>query len=390
MKKIYFGLLFVVVTVTAGFAQQIPLFTQYYYNPFLLNPALAGFQVLPNVVLGHRVQWTGIEGAPQTSVFSGDMLFTKARSGVGLNLINDQIHYTNRVQAQLAYAYHLKMGRRLMLSFGASGGFTSLTLNTPQALATGRVLDTNDPLISANDKMRSGLIFDVTAGMDLRIGSLHVGLVAPQMLDNKVKVAGISSADTATQMFLQRHYTAYARYNIHLRRQQSILTPLLQVRRSPFFNVPQIDFGLIYTYDHRVWGAVSYRQDYATTLGLGTFIGKNMKVGYSIDLPVSKTSRYLGLTHEIMLGARFGRTENKDYLAALEDFEPEGNYPVVLAVHPKFHARHKAQRMKHGKKTRGSHEHAKAKEERRHEGQHHWWQFWHHDVYRKRRPRKAL
>jgi type IX secretion system PorP/SprF family membrane protein len=389
MRKIYLFLLTLGVFGAAS-AQQIPLFTQYYYNPFLLNPALAGSQVLPNVVLGHRIQWTGIEGAPQTTVFSGDMLFQKARSGVGLNLINDQIHYTNRVQAQLAYAYHLKLGRKFMLSFGASGGFTSLSINTQQAYASGRILDNGDPLLSANSRMNSGLVFDVTAGADLRMGNLHIGLVAPQMLNNQVKVAGVaSSLDTAHTMNLATHYTAYLRYNFHLRSMQSVLTPLLQVRRSPFFNKPQIDMGLIYTYDHKIWGAVSYRQDYATTVGLGTFIGHNFKVGYSIDLPLSKESRYLGLTHEIMLGMRFGRTDSKDYLAALEDFEPDGNYPVVLAVHPKFHDRHKKHRMRHGSRTDGSHSHAKSREERRHEGQHHWWQFWHHDVYRGRRPSKA-
>src|ERR1035437_3930129 len=49
------------------FAQQLPLSSQYYTNPFVMNPAYAGISENLNIFLTHRSQWTGLAGAPETS-----------------------------------------------------------------------------------------------------------------------------------------------------------------------------------------------------------------------------------------------------------------------------------------------------------------------------------
>ena len=48
------------------FSQQLPLYSQYLYNKFLINPAVAGSDGYTSVNLTAREQWVGIEGAPAT------------------------------------------------------------------------------------------------------------------------------------------------------------------------------------------------------------------------------------------------------------------------------------------------------------------------------------
>jgi len=46
--------------------QQLPLFSQYIMNGFILNPAMAGYDGYTSVNTTVRQQWLGFEGAPQT------------------------------------------------------------------------------------------------------------------------------------------------------------------------------------------------------------------------------------------------------------------------------------------------------------------------------------
>ena len=61
MKRISL-ILSLLVSVTL-FAQE-PLFTQYYVNDMILNPAISGSKTYNPVTIQTRQQWLGFEGAP--------------------------------------------------------------------------------------------------------------------------------------------------------------------------------------------------------------------------------------------------------------------------------------------------------------------------------------
>src|SRR5476651_539447 len=63
----------IVLFVIAGLqlkAQQRPQYTQYVFNPILVNPAVSGIENYTDVKAGYRSQWTGLQGAPVTSYFT--------------------------------------------------------------------------------------------------------------------------------------------------------------------------------------------------------------------------------------------------------------------------------------------------------------------------------
>jgi len=53
-----------------SFAQQEPLFTQYYVNDMAINPAISGSKTYNPLTIQTRQQWLGFEGAPLSTNIS--------------------------------------------------------------------------------------------------------------------------------------------------------------------------------------------------------------------------------------------------------------------------------------------------------------------------------
>ena len=109
-------------------AQQLPLYSQYLLNGFMINPAMAGHDGYTSFNVTARQQWLGFKEAPQT--YSGswqtrlfrrsykivnnpirkkNMLIpsTKGRVGLGAYVINDLNAQVSRTGLSFTYAYHI-------------------------------------------------------------------------------------------------------------------------------------------------------------------------------------------------------------------------------------------------------------------------------------------
>src|ERR1700712_607269 len=67
IKGVLYFVMFCVFGVPIAAAQQLPQYTQYVFNNYLLNPAVSGIENYTDAKLGYRSQWTGLNGAPVTS-----------------------------------------------------------------------------------------------------------------------------------------------------------------------------------------------------------------------------------------------------------------------------------------------------------------------------------
>ena len=123
-------------------AQQLPRFSQYYFNEFLINPAIAGYDGRTIVNLSARKQWVGFsDNTPQTALVSAQTRLLKqpyrifepnkvvkeptekkseGRVGLGAIVYNDQNGAIHRTGAQFTYAYHIFIHDN-QLSFGLTG-----------------------------------------------------------------------------------------------------------------------------------------------------------------------------------------------------------------------------------------------------------------------------
>ena len=73
--------IFVLLSCAMAFGQQIPHHSQYMFNDFLINPAVAGNKEYAPVILGFRNQWTGFTGAPRTMTLSMHTALDKKMGG---------------------------------------------------------------------------------------------------------------------------------------------------------------------------------------------------------------------------------------------------------------------------------------------------------------------
>ena len=76
MRRAAYILLFLLACNFAS-GQQLPIYSQYLYNRFLINPAVAGSDGYTSFNLTAREQWVGYYGAPRTFSFSGQARLLK-------------------------------------------------------------------------------------------------------------------------------------------------------------------------------------------------------------------------------------------------------------------------------------------------------------------------
>lgn len=94
--------LLTLITVIWGMAQQYPVFTQYYFNELVINPAYAGNHVQLSLTAMYRNQWVNFPGAPKTFSISCHTALAKNKVGVGLMVNHDEIgSYKNEHICQL-------------------------------------------------------------------------------------------------------------------------------------------------------------------------------------------------------------------------------------------------------------------------------------------------
>ena len=115
--KITIAVLLTLIGYTS-FAQQVPLYGQYYFNRFLYNPALAGESGRTEAYLMGRRQWTALDGYQTRAVtLSGSPTGTNV--GLGIYYVNDvnNIAVANNVYGNYAYKVKLNEGSELDLGF---------------------------------------------------------------------------------------------------------------------------------------------------------------------------------------------------------------------------------------------------------------------------------
>src|SRR5271155_749619 len=85
-------------------SQQIPVYSSYFFNKYLINPAFTGIDNEFRAFGFYRTQWTEIPGRPNTGGATAEASFWKDRIGIGGYVINDRIGIFNMTTATVSYA----------------------------------------------------------------------------------------------------------------------------------------------------------------------------------------------------------------------------------------------------------------------------------------------
>ncbi len=276
-------------------AQQTTQFTQYVFNYFAFNPALAGSQECFNFKLGFRTQWVGFEGNPQTGFasFHTRLKFKKTRinrthHGVGLYFENDALGYFGTTTLNLAYAYHFPVGRNVSASVGLFGGIQQFKVDAAQIIA----VNYNDPAFSNG----GGVIFApyLTPGIFLNHDDWFAGLSVRQIFRNKWdRVIGVNARN-------RFHYALVGGKRFKLKKDINAVPSVML--KYVGFSALSIDANLNFEFNHILDLGISWRnQDAISIMGKLRF-AKYFTVGYAFDFTTSRIRTASSNTHELIIG----------------------------------------------------------------------------------------
>ncbi|MCB9187812.1 MAG: type IX secretion system membrane protein PorP/SprF [Flavobacteriales bacterium] len=270
-----------------SFGQQLTFNSQYMLNPYLINPAAAGTNERLNVATSFRQQWVGFNDAPRTQMLSFNMRAAD-NMGVGAVIYNDVTGPLRNIGFVGSYAYHLPINDESKLSFGLSLSMTQHVLDASQFVLNDEV----DATLN-NGNMKS-LNPDASFGIQYFGEKFHIGIAAPQLIENKYKF-GTSFEEINKQV---RHYYLTGAYKFEINDDFEIepSTLLKYVPSAPF----QFDINARLIYSQAMWVGVSYRDKASLVAMVGMERGQ-FKIGYSYDYVVSNIRNYSGGTHELYL-----------------------------------------------------------------------------------------
>lgn len=270
-------------------------FTQYFSNHLILNPAYAGADEALSISLVNRNQWTGVDGAPNTTTLSAHTLFKNEHTGLGMNFVFDKINIHSNASFTGIYSYRIKTSASSYLSLGLQAGINYLRSDYTSLLGT--LQDPNDVNIGTNNVSASSIQFGT--GMYYKSRKLEVGLSAPIIY----ATGDQRYSDEVIRPKVTPHYFLFTRYKIDLSHQVSIHPGFLIKGKTGW--PLSIDLNVDALINEVLMLGLSYRS-YGT---LGTIIQAKilpqMKFGYSFDIPLKAVQYQNFKTHEIMLNYIF-------------------------------------------------------------------------------------
>ncbi len=282
-------------------AQQLPLYSQYMLNKFIINPAVAGTQDYFMAASNNRYQWIGVTDAPRTHILSVNGPHKTKNIGFGGSIFSDVTGPTSRTGLYVTYAYNFKVSENSRVSLGISGGILQFKVDGTQIT----LKDAGDNALM--NSVQSAIVPDFGFGAQWYSDKFYVGVSVPQFIQNR-----LNFFETSTQSLsrLTGHYYITAGNKFRVASDFEIEPSVLLKWGPPV--LPQLDFGAKIIYQDYIWAGVMFRTQDAVS-GLIGYKTKNDKLlfGYAYDQPITSISKYSYGTHEIMVAAKFNNIRSE-------------------------------------------------------------------------------
>lgn len=287
---------------TLSWSQQLPIYSQFYWNDYVINPAYTGMNETPILQAGVRNQWTGFTGAPGTYTLGGHGFLEKQNMGLGgMLFIDDTGGSMSQTGLMLNYSYKLRMDNKNSLTFGLSG------------LINQYIYDGSEIEVQTQDLTLTGSAKQVAP--DLNFGMMYmydnrvkIGLSVNQLLQSKLSELDGLNPNGLVGNKLIRHYHLTASYKAQVNRKLEI-EPYTLVRTT-FINPIQFEIGARGVFMDQYFVGLGYRYQDAVVGVIGMNINQ-FSFGYSYDYTTSMLRNYSSGSHEIMLGYRFMHSGHK-------------------------------------------------------------------------------
>lgn len=297
MAKYIIALLITTSTLVVR-GQQTPVYSQYMFNDFVVNPAIAGTHDYYQIRTTNRFQWVGLKDAPITNTLSMYGPHKNKPMGWGGYVLSDNTGPTGKVGVYGAYGYNINLMKDIQLSFGLSAGLIQYKLDTKKLnFAEDETFDKNKYTWTKPDAV---------AGVYLYAMRYFAGISVDQLFNSKVEVFEKDSLTEGSPMNrLKSHFTLVGGYKLNFDNNFDLEPTILF--RATGKTIPQAEITAKAIYQKMVWLALTFRTSDAVSILAGYNYKDKIYFGYSYDVTYSRIRIKSGGSHEIMIGARFNK-----------------------------------------------------------------------------------
>lgn len=299
-------------------AQQDPMFTKYFFNTLIYNPATAGSSEHLSANLIHRQQWIGLEGAPTSQSLSVHTPLHNDHVGLGFGLVNDNIGATGTLDLNTAYAYRFRVGKTFKLSVGLQASVTNWRGNWSEL-----TIEDNDDVVFSDQINR--WLPNFGAGVYFYNKQFYAGIGCLRMLEYDLRKADHNATPFYARTY--RHYYASAGAAFKLGGNENLIfrpSALLKstgafsslrkdINYRNFGSPTELDIDASFFVSQTFWIGAAYRtalearksSNDSADIWAAVYFRNGLRIGAAYDLTLSRLNDSGNGSFEVMVGYEF-------------------------------------------------------------------------------------
>ncbi len=330
--------MFSLLIVLASSAQDMQ-YSQFYAAPLYENPGFTGSTVEHRFVMNYRHQWPGIPGAFESYHASYEYNAAEINSGFGLVLNREEAGSfgLNTNLVGLAYAYRFQLKRKLFLQPGLKFGYAFRSLDYSKLVFNDQ-LETDNPITGDENAFANETVSypDISTGLVLYGEKFWFGTALNHLNEpNQSLLQEGGNSTLPMKLSVQAGYRFQLSGPVKKRLSAQDITTAIHYKSQGLYD--QFDIGAYYNHTPFIFGfwyrgipgVKSYEPGYQNNDAFIVLLGysmpeRNLRIGYTYDVTVSRLASNTGGAHEISIiyeaASRRKKRRNKKFLVPCAKF----------------------------------------------------------------------
>ena len=287
MKKTIYSLI-VIMTSVVMWAQQEPQYTQYMYNPSVINPGYAGSLGYGSLFSLYRTQWIGLEGAPKTLNLSYHQPLENTNLGIGGNVMHDEIGPSTTTNLGIDVSYTIRFENESRLAFGIRGGGQLLNIDYT------KLNHYNPSDVSFRNNITNQFSPNIGVGLFYYNENSYLGLSVPMLLETKTyDEFAYSDVNRRQHFYLMGGKVYDLTYNVKFK--PAFVAKM--VAGAPL----QVDLTGNFLINEKFTVGLAYRWSAAVSALVGFKVSDRLAIGYGYDRETTRLANFNSGSHELFL-----------------------------------------------------------------------------------------
>ncbi|SMG41910.1 type IX secretion system membrane protein, PorP/SprF family [Marivirga sericea] len=292
-----------------GYAQDLSVYNQFYFNPFLYNPAYVGVEGGTVLNTVYRQQWLGIDDAPVSGTFTLEHA-AKSNVRLGLTFTHESVVILEKNVALMTVGYRLPIGVQQSVTFGLSAGIGRYGLDLNQ-------VDLSDPALS--NSLNSTLYADGNFGFMYQLKELKIGVAVVNIFEgNPYSQDNLSDLKFSNLESVVGSFS----YRFHFKNNPIAFEPYLLYSRLGT-NFQQAEAAGVFYYLDKIWVGGAYRYESNPAVFVGFNLMRNLRFSYAFEFPPREINNVRSGSHELMLRFNFNRGSSRSPVISEEVSQPQ-------------------------------------------------------------------